>query len=137
MSDKKVESKTDKFIRLANSRGDKLLNQITSLGKLGTSYAYEVDADEAREMLEKFEKALDELKTKWENGIQRSRVRANRRANSDNEVTDDTNEALSTDSEKDSTEVVEEEISETSEPGVTESSDPEEVDESQAVLSQA
>lgn len=63
------ESRTERFVRLSQSRGEKLIHQLKLLNNLGTSYAYRVDPELAEELLEQFETELASLKTTWTSAI--------------------------------------------------------------------
>ena len=67
------ESREQKFVRLARTRGDKLVHQINLLSNLGTSYAYEINSDLAEELMGQFEETLNSLKQQWQKAIDRSR----------------------------------------------------------------
>jgi hypothetical protein len=67
------ESKEQKFIRLAQDRGSKLLHQMGLLRNLGKSYAYKIDPDLAEELLEQFEEALGSVKDQWAIAINKQR----------------------------------------------------------------
>ena len=70
----------DKFIRLANSRGDKFIKQCKLLKTLGDSYAYTIEPELALELLENFESKLEEVRLAWEAKI--AKVRASQAAES-------------------------------------------------------
>ena len=59
------ESKEDKFVRLAEKRGAKLLYQVKLLENLGGSAAYKVDEETAKRLLLQFEARLESLRRKW------------------------------------------------------------------------
>jgi len=59
------ESKEEKFVRLAEKRGAKLLYQVKLLENLGSSAAYKVDEETAKKLLIEFEARLRSLKQKW------------------------------------------------------------------------
>ena len=59
------ESKQEKFKRLAEKRGAKLLYQVKLLENLGSSAAYKVDEETAKNLLLQFEARLQSLKSKW------------------------------------------------------------------------
>ena len=59
------ESKQEKFMRLAEKRGAKLLYQVKLLENLGSSTAYSVDEETAKKLLLQFEARLQSLKKKW------------------------------------------------------------------------
>ena len=59
------ESKQEKFKRLAEKRGAKLLYQVKLLENLGSSAAYKVDEETAKKLLVTLEVRLQSLKRKW------------------------------------------------------------------------
>lgn len=67
------ESREQKFVRLAQTRGKKLIHQIDLLSNLGSSYAYEVSPELAEELLGQFEESLDNLKQQWQKAIDRAK----------------------------------------------------------------
>ena len=71
----------EKFIRLANKRGEKFKHQCKLLRNLATSYAYTIDPDLAGELLEMFSVELETVRTAWAEEI----AKVNRRSDSDAE----------------------------------------------------
>lgn len=67
------ENREQKFVRLARTRGEKLIHQIDLLSNLGSSYAYEVSPELAEELLGKFDGALENLRAQWRKAIDRAR----------------------------------------------------------------
>lgn len=67
------QSPEDKFVRLANKRGDKFLHICKLLRNLGDSYAYTVEPALAEELLEKFESKLEEVRISWTREIAKVR----------------------------------------------------------------
>ena len=72
----KDETPEARFIRLAKSRGDKLVHQMKLLQNLGKGYAYEIDSDLAEDLLVEFKDALEELQIEWEAAIVKSQDEA-------------------------------------------------------------
>ena len=65
----KDETPETRFIRLAKSRGDRLVHQMKLLQNLGKGYAYQIDSDLAEDLLVAFKDALEELQIEWEEAI--------------------------------------------------------------------
>lgn len=68
------ETPEDKFIRLANQRGEKLLHTMKLLRNLASSYAYKVNLDLAQEWADKFQNTFDETQTAWIDAINKVKV---------------------------------------------------------------
>jgi len=69
------ETPEQRYIRLAESRGEKLIHQMKLLKNLGKSYAYKIDSELAEELLVKFDESLDALKAQWQTAIQKEHER--------------------------------------------------------------
>ena len=67
------QSAEEKFVRLANARGEKFKHQCKLLRNLATSYAYTIDPDLAEELLEMFTAELETVRVAWANGIAKVR----------------------------------------------------------------
>lgn len=59
----------EKFIRLANKRGEKFKHQCKLLRNLATSYAYTINPALAEELLEMFSAELETVRVAWTNEI--------------------------------------------------------------------
>jgi len=63
------ETPENKFIRLANTRGEKLVHLMKLLKNLSTSYAYKMDSALAQRLLQEFQDSFSNLKNSWEDAI--------------------------------------------------------------------
>lgn len=63
------ETPEDKFARLANIRGGKLVHLMKLLKNLSTSYAYKMDSAVAQKWLGEFQESFNELKSSWEGSL--------------------------------------------------------------------
>lgn len=57
-----AESKSDRFIRLAESRGNRLIREISLLGNLSNRKNYEYSAEEVQKLFEPIEQELQSVK---------------------------------------------------------------------------
>jgi hypothetical protein len=72
----------EKFIRLANKRGEKFKHQCKLLRNLATSYAYTINPALAEELLAVFSAELETVRVAWTNEVEK----VNRRAGSSEEA---------------------------------------------------
>jgi hypothetical protein len=72
----------EKFIRLANKRGEKFKHQCKLLRNLATSYAYTINPALAEELLAVFSAELDTVRVAWTNEVEK----VNRRVGSSEEA---------------------------------------------------
>ena len=63
-------------MRLANTRGTKFVHVCKLLKNLGISYAYDINAEVAEELLEHFDTKLGEVRKAWEDKIAKSKETA-------------------------------------------------------------
>ena len=84
MTEATTEKQTaeEKFVRLANKRGEKFKHQCKLLRNLATSYAYTIDPVLAEELLEVFSAELETVRVAWANEI----AKVNRRVESPDEA---------------------------------------------------
>ena len=59
-----MEDKREKFVRLANQRVNKALDQLRLVGNLGNRSAYDYTEDDAKKIIKALQKSLDEAKGK-------------------------------------------------------------------------
>lgn len=59
-----MEDKREKFVRLANQRVNKALDQLRLIGNLGNRSSYEYSEEDAKKILRALQKALDDTKSK-------------------------------------------------------------------------
>lgn len=59
-----MEDKREKFVRLANQRVNKALDQLRLVGNLGNRSAYDYTEDDAKKIVKALQKSLDEAKGK-------------------------------------------------------------------------
>ena len=59
----------EKFVRLANKRGEKFKHQCKLLRNLATSYAYTIEPQLAEQLLEMFAAELETVRNAWGNEI--------------------------------------------------------------------
>lgn len=69
------ESKADKWVRLATSRGDKAAKAILSIGPLGNTSQYEFDAETADRLFDSLSKVVDESRAAFINNGKPTSVR--------------------------------------------------------------
>jgi len=67
------ETPEQRFIRLTNARGDKLVHQMKLLKNLATSYAYKVNPELAESKLLEFKDKLEALEITWTEAIEKIR----------------------------------------------------------------
>lgn len=60
-----MESRNDRFRRLAISRGDRLIREISLLGNLANRKNYDYNDDEVEQLFRPIEAALAEAKSKF------------------------------------------------------------------------
>lgn len=68
-----VESKRDRFQRLAKSRGDRLIREINLLGNLANTKNYEYDDEDVKALFEPIEAELKEMRARFDPDIRSSR----------------------------------------------------------------
>lgn len=59
-----MEDKREKFVRLANQRVNKALDQLRLVGNLGNRSAYEYTEEDAKKIVKALQKSLDDAKSK-------------------------------------------------------------------------
>lgn len=69
------QSPQEKFVRLANARGDKFVHICKLLRNLGDSYAYTIEPELAEELLAKFDEKLQEVRLSWARESQKVRAK--------------------------------------------------------------
>lgn len=68
MVEQACESKNERFRRLAESRGNRLIKEIQILGNLANRKNYDYSAEEVELLLGPVENALDQVRKKFETG---------------------------------------------------------------------
>lgn len=59
-----MEDRREKFIRLANQRVNRALDQLRLVGNLGNRSAYEYTEEDAKKIVKALQKSLDDTKSK-------------------------------------------------------------------------
>lgn len=61
-----METKNERFRRLAASRGDRLIREISLLGNLANRKNYDYSSDEVEELFEPIERELREVRARFD-----------------------------------------------------------------------
>lgn len=67
------ETRSDRFRRLAQARGDRLIREISLLGNLANRKNYEYTPDEVRQLFQPIERELREVRALFDPGVRSSR----------------------------------------------------------------
>jgi hypothetical protein len=67
------ETRNDRFRRLAESRGDRLIREISLLGNLANRKNYEYTPEEVRQLFEPIERELQEVRALFDPAAHSSR----------------------------------------------------------------
>lgn len=68
-----VESKNERFRRLADSRGERLRREIRLIGNLANTKNYEFDQDDINALFGPIDQAIDEVKFLFEKAVQKEK----------------------------------------------------------------
>lgn len=64
-----MESKNERFRRLADSRGERLRREIRLIGNLSNTKNYEYDQDDVNALFGPIDQAMEEVREKFERNI--------------------------------------------------------------------
>jgi len=72
MADKTINTKRDRFVRIAEGRTTIILNALESLGRCANKHNYEYFEKDVREIFGEINKKLREVKTLFQEGSKKS-----------------------------------------------------------------